>query len=148
MSVGILAQEFMGMSVSLSATVLATVGSLAYLLAPRWGSSHGSEAAVIEVLRQQLDRCGPENLTCPPAMQSGPAAHLFGALVVGSLLGFLSFTWCGIGWYIWRRSQVVTPVMDSSHERQLAPWQQDQSPVSRRRGPLAIELSRDAIRDL
>ena len=148
MSVGILAQEFIGMSVSLSATVLATVGSLAYLLAPRWGSSHESEAAVIEVLRQQLYRCGPGNLTCPPAAQSCPATHLFGALVVGSLLGFLSFTWCGIGWYIWRWSQVEKPAGDSSHERLQEPWQQDKSPVTRRRGPLAIELSRDAIRDL
>ena len=132
---------------SQSATVVGATALCGYRYLPRWGQSNDSEAAVISVLRQQFDRCGPENLTCPPPSDACPLSHLSGALVVGGLVGVLSITWCAIGWYILRaRRQCETPARDFVPV--FAPEEPQARRVQMRVQPLAIELSRDAARVL
>ena len=77
------------------------LGGLSTQILGTWIGSRGStchcsfdhDAALLGVLKAQLDRCGPEQLTSPPAIPCpGPSGWLFVAV---GLLCVLSFI-CGV----------------------------------------------------
>ena len=51
-----------------------------------WGPHANSEAQVISLLERQLQRCGPENQTCPPCV-----AHSYCSWATISATGLLGF---------------------------------------------------------
>ena len=117
-----------------------------------------SEAQVITLLERQLQRCGPENQTCPPCLSQsfcGWSTLITATGLVGFVGGLLAAVTVGSVYLLcsFRRTSPEPSTRVGDTDRDLT-GQFDQSslsPVHRRRGRTALPLAMlyaDQVRDL
>ena len=97
------------MNLASGVSIAAVIGSGLAWTSPFWSGSRSEDhLAVVRVLERQLDRCGPENLTCPPPTDSCSATTLTTVGLGGFVFGIaLSITVCAL--WTWQQIRHVAP---------------------------------------